>query len=1215
MNEEVINVLLIEDNPEDVHLIKITLKKIKTPVFALTAANTLEAGIARANEGRYALIFFDINLPDVDGIEAFKKLYRDVNSIPIIVLTSAQNETIGIKLLEEGAQDYLVKGEINRSMLRRVMLYSIERNRLFRELRAKTDELAENEQKYRDIVTNARTAIVKLDLDGNILFFNEFAERLFGYRENEILGKNIIGTLVTMDDIMEKSGIEVSPETVISIEKQPYGENLNTRKDGSKIWVSWTNKPILNDAGEMSGVLAVGTDVREHKRTEEALYDLNEKLVSTISSMDDMLFVLDKEGRFVDLYQPKRLSMLYLPSEVFIGKNYKDADLPPELIKRLAVAIDDLVETERGQQFDYSFEQEGSVRWFSAKVSMRTTRTGMFAGVTVVSRDITERKKMEERLRQSEERYRTVVEDQTELICRFRPDGVFTFVNDMYCRFFMKAPEDLIGNRFTPLIPEEDRRAADAEVAKLGVDVPYVTFEHRVYLPTGAYRWLQWTDRVLFNDEGEVFEYQSVGRDITERKHTERALRHRELILEAISFSAEQFLRTPFEQVGFYEILKELGEAMEASRVYIFENFVHEGERYTGLRYEWVAEYVTPLIERRYMKEIAFSTEGFSAWADALVKGEFIYGLADDFEPMIAKALRDHDIHSLIIAPIYAGEELWGFVGFDDCFNDRLWAPAEVEALKAVAGILGAYMRRKQAEEDLRLFKAMIESSREAIAITDRAGNLSYANSAHDELFCIPLAKAQQAPPGNFYPPETIEVLRNEVYPALERGEGWEGEIDVIDARGRRFPIWERADAILDQKGNLICSFGFMHDISENRRMREGLRRYEFLVNTSKDIMLLVDRDLACEAANAACFEAFNKEQDDVIGKNVRNLFEQENILAWIEESLTKCHEGESVEGEEWLNFPSGASLYMKVSFYPFYSEKESEFVTHAVVVFRDFTANKLMEEEKIAQEKKRREEELRQADKMIALGTLVAGVAHEINNPNSLIMMNASLLQRSWQSLMPVVDEYYLDNPDFEVGGMTYEEFKGEIQESYDDILEGSRRIKRIVDDLKNFARKEQNEEKRPEDMNALISSALTLMNAELKKSTSNLKVDLAEDLPFVVSNFQRIEQVIVNLVQNACHALPNTEKGIIIETRYDAPAKDVVITVTDEGEGINEEALKHIFDPFFTTKRDKGGTGLGLSVSIGIVNDHEGDLSFSSEEGKGTTATLRLPAYDEDA
>jgi PAS domain S-box-containing protein len=118
----------------------------------------------------------------------------------------------------------------------------------------------------------------------------------------------------------------------------------------------------------------------------------------------------------------------------------------------------------------------------------------------------------------SEARYRAIVEDQTELICRFLPDGTLTFVNGAYCRYFDKRREDLLGHSFMPLIPDEDRSAVQTQVGSLSLRTPVLTYEHRVIMPNGMVRWQRWTDRALFDEQGTVQEYASVGRDITEQK-------------------------------------------------------------------------------------------------------------------------------------------------------------------------------------------------------------------------------------------------------------------------------------------------------------------------------------------------------------------------------------------------------------------------------------------------------------------------------------------------------------------------------------------------------------------------------------------------------------------------------------------------------------------------------------------------------------------------
>jgi PAS domain S-box-containing protein len=125
---------------------------------------------------------------------------------------------------------------------------------------------------------------------------------------------------------------------------------------------------------------------------------------------------------------------------------------------------------------------------------------------------------------EAEQRYRAVVEDQTELICRWLPDGTLTFVNGAYCRYFQKSPEELLGKSFMPLIPEEDQAKVEQAIAQLSPDNPVVTYSHRVYAPDGSTRWMEWTDRALYDAKGNLVELQSVGRDITKQNYAEEEL-------------------------------------------------------------------------------------------------------------------------------------------------------------------------------------------------------------------------------------------------------------------------------------------------------------------------------------------------------------------------------------------------------------------------------------------------------------------------------------------------------------------------------------------------------------------------------------------------------------------------------------------------------------------------------------------------------------------
>jgi signal transduction histidine kinase len=258
----------------------------------------------------------------------------------------------------------------------------------------------------------------------------------------------------------------------------------------------------------------------------------------------------------------------------------------------------------------------------------------------------------------------------------------------------------------------------------------------------------------------------------------------------------------------------------------------------------------------------------------------------------------------------------------------------------------------------------------------------------------------------------------------------------------------------------------------------------------------------------------------------------------------------------------------------------------------------------------RRQEIQLIQADKMAAIGVLVSGVAHEINNPNQMMQMNAQSLLDTWGDLTDLLDSY-LDEEDgaIWVGNMSYRELRETCPMLLQDIVDGTIKIQKIVAELRDFARPSNNTLPTSFNLNVIIKKTLDLLSHAIKKKTERLQLDLEQGLPRLVGNPQQIEQIIVNLVLNALDALPNRNRAIRLSTRSDWTANRVTLRVEDEGVGIPPEHLERVFEPFFTTKQEQGGTGLGLFITYKLVMTHGGDLSFTSEPGQGTVAQVKLP------
>ncbi|MBT1070506.1 transporter substrate-binding domain-containing protein [Pelotalea chapellei] len=270
--------------------------------------------------------------------------------------------------------------------------------------------------------------------------------------------------------------------------------------------------------------------------------------------------------------------------------------------------------------------------------------------------------------------------------------------------------------------------------------------------------------------------------------------------------------------------------------------------------------------------------------------------------------------------------------------------------------------------------------------------------------------------------------------------------------------------------------------------------------------------------------------------------------------------------------------------------------------------------ERKLALEELRKhQDQLIQADKLASLGILVSGVAHEINNPNGLILLNLPILRDVYKDAAETLEERFEAEGDFMLGGVSYARMRQEVPHMLDEMQEGSQRIKRIVEDLKEFARPDRVAAKEPFDLNLVVQAAVRLVDSSLRRATSRFSAEYDDCLPRICGNALRIEQVVVNLLINACQALPSPDRAISLATSFTSGM--VVLTVRDEGLGIAPEHLPHLTDPFFTTKRESGGTGLGLSISAGIIQEHGGTLLFESPAGGGTRVILTLPAYKEEA
>lgn len=253
------------------------------------------------------------------------------------------------------------------------------------------------------------------------------------------------------------------------------------------------------------------------------------------------------------------------------------------------------------------------------------------------------------------------------------------------------------------------------------------------------------------------------------------------------------------------------------------------------------------------------------------------------------------------------------------------------------------------------------------------------------------------------------------------------------------------------------------------------------------------------------------------------------------------------------------------------------------------------------------------QKDKMNTLGVMVAGITHEINNPNNLIKINADIIQSSWKEILPILDAHFRNNPNKNLQNIPYDEMKGFLSSAMEDTAIASQRIEAIISGLSTFIRGEENLEMSQCSLQCIIVETIKMLDPQIKQK--NIRVEFNEDnnIKSIEAYSPLINQIFVNLILNAIEACDSkfnkTSEQCDVIINISEQADSVNVTVRDFGVGISPEYIDKIFDLFQSSKFSTGGTGIGLSIVYSLVELHGGDISVKSSVGEGSTFTVKLP------
>lgn len=349
--------------------------------------------------------------------------------------------------------------------------------------------------------------------------------------------------------------------------------------------------------------------------------------------------------------------------------------------------------------------------------------------------------------------------------------------------------------------------------------------------------------------------------------------------------------------------------------------------------------------------------------------------------------------------------------------------------------------------------------------------------------------------------------------------------------------------------------------------LSRGKYLWETTFDAIQDPVSLIDRQYRIQRANLSMAARAGVDIRQMIGKPCYEIFAHRSS------PCDNCPAAAAMQ-RDWqekanLAHPIRERDY-EVLAYPFPGERGGD--TALVMHYRDVT------------EERRLQQELVQQEKMAAIGMLAGGVAHEINNPLGGILAFTQLLMRDFATGTPVRDDL-------------------------EEIERAALRCKKIVQDLLDFSRMSSGREKSSVAVDQLLEKVFSFLRREFLSLNIRLETDCPAEVPAIYGDGNRLQQVFLNLLTNAAHAMP---KGgtMSVSSRFDPLTRHVHLTFADTGMGIKKEHLTRIFDPFFTTKGPGRGTGLGLSITYRIIREHDGQIQVQSAEGNGTTFHIILPS-----
>ena len=524
--------------------------------------------------------------------------------------------------------------------------------------------------------------------------------------------------------------------------------------------------------------------------------------------------------------------------------------------------------------------------------------------------------------------------------------------------------------------------------------------------------------------------------------------------------------------------------------------------------------------------------------------------------------------------------------------------------------------KRKQMEDSLfesnEKLNTLLKNSPDTIQVIDKYFDILYTNE---------IVKASM--PKEILGQNILERIDPKYH--IDFGKTFKHVIENKETRSFEFKDilgkwWETQIAHITIGNNSYCAMLITRDIDERKRMEESLLESNEKLNTllkhSPDTISVINDRFTILYTNKALksksiIETLGGNFLEKIHPDYQKIFQE---LFWEVIKLKRpgVIEFKNTKGKWWeskitqLTVGNNSKCAMLITSDIEVRKKNDAFMQQAQVELQKRIKESTGELETAYQQ-------LIQSEKMAALGILISGIAHEINNPNSFISFNIPILKDYIDAMLPILDDYSAKHKDSEFVGMSYSEFKEDILKLLTNMEHGSQRINKTVSHLKEFASAQKGKEFQLVDLKSIIDKSVELCKNKVNKLVKSFEIKLP-NTPLNISTIpQSLEQVLINLLINAAQSVDKEDSYVQLVAKVKSKSDPAVvhIDILDNGCGIEGDNMSNIFKPFYSTKNKEIGLGLGLNITKKLTDDIGGKIEVKSDFGVGSRFRLILPTY----